>query len=68
MEDLARTDAADEPALAATMLAAARAEREARRLPLRQRDAEELRTLEASLDAGPAPGRSFGSLVAELTS
>jgi predicted ATPase/DNA-binding SARP family transcriptional activator len=68
MEDLARTEAADQPALAATMLAAARAERGARGLPLRQRDAEELRSLEASLDAGPVASRSFGSLVAELTS
>ena len=67
MEDLARTEAGPRPARAATLLRAARTEREARDLPLRQRDGEELRALEANLDAEPDPDGSFGSLVAELT-
>ena len=66
MEDLARTEAGPHPARAATLLHAARTEREARDLPLRQRDASELRALEATLDAEPDPDGSFESLVAEL--
>ena len=69
MEDLARIDAVERPAFAHMLLRVARAEREARDLPLRQRDAEELATLEAAL--APAAGeqlaeRPFTSLVAEL--
>ena len=60
----------EQPTLAATLLRAARAEREARGIPLRQRDAEDLVTLELTL---PAPDsirtddRPFALLVAELT-
>ena len=67
LEDLARTEAGPHPARAATLLHAARTEREARDLPLRQRDASELQALEATLDAEPDPDGSFASLVAELT-
>ncbi|HEY5876663.1 MAG TPA: BTAD domain-containing putative transcriptional regulator, partial [Ilumatobacteraceae bacterium] len=70
VEDLARTEAGEQPTLAATLLRAARAERDARGIPLRQRDAEDLVTLEMTL---PAPDsirtddRPFALLVADLT-
>ena len=70
LEDLARTEAGEQPTLAATLLRAARAERDARGIPLRQRDADDLATLEMTL---PAPDsirtddRPFTLLVAELT-
>ena len=69
MEDLARAEAGDNPELARTLLQAARTERDARNLPLRQRDAEELHDLETSLsgDTADSHDRSFASLVAELT-
>jgi tetratricopeptide (TPR) repeat protein len=69
MEDLARTDAADKPEVALMLIRAARAERSARGLPMRQRDAEELAVLEEALVSGagaPAPDRPFATLVAEL--
>lgn len=70
MEDLARAEATEQPRLAYMLLRAARAEREARELPLRQRDAEELTALEAALrssSGAPVGDRSFTSLLAELT-
>ena len=69
IEDLARTEASENPALALTLLCAARAERDARNLPLRQRDAEELTELETSLPSSvpTRQDRPFASLVAELT-
>jgi tetratricopeptide (TPR) repeat protein len=67
LEDLARIEANASPALAASMLRAARAERDERGLPLRQRDADELRALEASFDTIDVPNRAFSSLVSELT-
>jgi hypothetical protein len=69
MEDLARAEADENPEVARTLLHAARIERDARNLPLRERDAEELRDLETSLSSarGDAHDRSFTSLVAELT-
>jgi hypothetical protein len=70
LEGLARTEADDQPALAATLLRAARAERDARSIPLRQRDAEVLVALEMTLpapDSSPTDDRPFTLLVAELT-
>lgn len=70
MEDLARTEADEHPALAASLLRAARAEREGRGIPLRQRDAEDLGALEVTLPAPDSIGtddRPFALLVAELT-
>jgi predicted ATPase/DNA-binding SARP family transcriptional activator len=70
IEDLARTRSEDDPELARALLHAARAERHARNLPLRQRDAEELVDLERSLASDGCAGdhdRPFSSLVAELT-
>jgi predicted ATPase/DNA-binding SARP family transcriptional activator len=70
LEDLARAETDEQPALAATLLRAARAEREARNIPLRQRDAEELAALETALpssDAAAAVDRPFAALVTELT-
>jgi predicted ATPase/DNA-binding SARP family transcriptional activator len=69
MEDLARAEADENPEVARTLLHAARIERDARNLPLRERDAEELDDLETSLSSarGDAQDRSFTSLVAELT-
>jgi predicted ATPase/DNA-binding SARP family transcriptional activator len=71
MEDLARIEAVERPAFAHVLLRAARAEREARELPLRQRDAEELAKLEAALASAAGEqqaDRPFASLVAELAS
>jgi hypothetical protein len=69
MEDLARVEVGENRELARTLLHAARVERDARCLPLRQRDAEELSDLETSLSSDPpsAHDRSFASLVSELT-
>jgi predicted ATPase/DNA-binding SARP family transcriptional activator len=70
LEDLARTEAAEQPALAATLLRAARAERAARDIPLRQRDAEDLVALERTLPAIDnirTDDRPFVLLIAELT-
>ena len=71
IEDLARTEASEQPDLAATLLRAARAERDARGMPLRQRDAEEISELEANLLASISPTAdddpSFSTLVTELT-
>jgi hypothetical protein len=70
MEDLARTETAENPAVARLLFRAARTEREARGLPLRQRDAEELTQLEATLAsaaAEPLADRPFASLIAELS-
>ena len=69
VEDLARDEVADRPELAATLLRAARAERDRRGLPLRQRDAQELADLERTLAAGSQltlGDRPFNDLVAEL--
>ena len=49
MEDLARAEAAEDPAFACVLFRAVGTEREARGLPLRQRDADELTKLEATL-------------------
>jgi hypothetical protein len=70
MEDLARAQATGQPALAHMLLRAAEAERDARALPLRRRDADELAALEETLRSSGAPpiaDRSFASLVSELT-
>lgn len=68
LEDLARAEAHEQPALAVTLLGAARVERDARAIPLRQRDAEDLAALEETLQSTDAvPGRPFAVLVAELT-
>jgi hypothetical protein len=70
LEDLARTEADEQPTLAATLLRAAGAERDARGIPLRQRDAEDLVALEMTLqatDSIPTDDRPFALLVAELT-
>lgn len=69
MEDLARTEAAVQPDRAATLLRAARAERDARGIPLRERDAEELTELEATVLASSAScnDTTFAALITELT-
>jgi hypothetical protein len=69
MEDLARVEVGENRELARTLLHAARVERDARCLPLRQRDAEELSDLESLLssDAPSVQDCSFAALVAELT-
>jgi hypothetical protein len=70
LEDLARSEAREQPALASTLLRAARAERDARGIPLRQRDAEDLVALEVTLpatDSIRSDDRPFAHLVAELT-
>ena len=70
MEDLARVEAADKPAFARQLLRSSRAERAARDLPLRQRDAGELTQLEAALASSAAEllaDRPFATLVTELT-
>ena len=58
------------PSVAATLLRAARAERDRRGLPLRQRDAQELADLERTLAAAGSQltlrDRPFNDLVAEL--
>ena len=70
VEDLARDEVADRPEVAATLLRAARAERDRRGLPLRQRDARELADLERTLAAAGSQltlrDRPFNDLVAEL--
>jgi hypothetical protein len=69
MEDLARAEAATRPTLARVLFRAARAEREAKDLPVRQPDAEELLELGAALASAanePLADRPFASLVAEL--
>ena len=70
IEDIARDDVADRPELAATLLRAARAERDRRALPLRHRDAQELADLERTLAAAGSQlivrDRPFNDLVAEL--
>ena len=70
VEDLARDEVADRPEVAATLLRAARAERDRRGLPLRQRDAQELADLERTLAAAGSQltlrDRPFNDLVAEL--
>ncbi len=68
VEDLARLDAATDPALARTLLAAARSERVSRRLPTRPRDAEILDHLETDLGSITSPSpQPFAALVARLT-
>jgi tetratricopeptide (TPR) repeat protein len=70
VEDLARTEASEQPTLAATLLRAARVERDARGIPLRQRDAEDLVALEMTLPAKDnirTDERPFALLIAELT-
>jgi hypothetical protein len=70
LEDLARTEASEQPTLAATLLRAARVERDARGIPLRQRDAEDLVALEMTLPAKDnirTDERPFALLIAELT-
>jgi predicted ATPase/DNA-binding SARP family transcriptional activator len=70
MEDLARAETTERPAFAHVLLRAARDERAARQLPLRQRDANELAQLEewlSSLSTEPITDRPFTSLIAELT-
>jgi tetratricopeptide (TPR) repeat protein len=69
VEDLARVEADDDPAVAGVLLRAAREERDARRLPLRRRDAEELERLDAVLatrQGDPVAGRPLSDLVADL--
>jgi predicted ATPase/DNA-binding SARP family transcriptional activator len=69
IEDLARDEALEQPAVAGMLLRAARQERDRRGLPLRQRDAEELASLEATLAASaevPVEDRTFADLIAEL--
>lgn len=69
MEDLARTEADDEPTLAGLLIRAAASERDARGIPLRPRDAIDLDSLQASLTPATGvdpPERPFMSLVAEL--
>jgi hypothetical protein len=69
LEDLARSEAHEQPAYAGTLLRAARHERGLRGLPLRQRDVEDLTELEAALpptEATVRQDRPFADLVAEL--
>jgi tetratricopeptide (TPR) repeat protein len=69
VEDLARVDADEHPAIAQVLLRAARQERDARKLPLRRPDAEELERLDALLatrQVDPPAGRPLSDLVAEL--
>jgi predicted ATPase/DNA-binding SARP family transcriptional activator len=69
LEDLAQDEAGEQPALASSLLAASRKERARRGLPVRQRDAAILDTLERELAATPSmPDRSFAELVSEMTS
>ena len=67
IEDLARVEAATDPGLARALVAATRAERAARRLPLRPRDAAILDRIDDDAGAGRGPIRPFAALVAELT-
>jgi predicted ATPase/DNA-binding SARP family transcriptional activator len=70
MEDLARAEAPEQPGFACALLRAARAEREARGVPLRQRDAEDLLALERALPStedAAGQDHAFTSLVEELT-
>jgi len=69
VEDLARTDADERPAFALMLFRAASAERRARALPLRRRDADDLARLEAALATTCHVGltdRPFADVVAEL--
>jgi non-specific serine/threonine protein kinase len=69
VEDLARDEAAGRPDRASTLLRAARAERARRRLPLRERDAQELALLEQAVMVhveGRVEDREFSDLVAEV--
>jgi hypothetical protein len=69
VEDLARDEAIERPALAATLLNAARVERGRRGLPLRERDARELADLEHILTAGTEsepPVQEFSDLVTAM--
>jgi tetratricopeptide (TPR) repeat protein len=68
VEDLARDESALHPDLANRLLRAARAERERRGLPLRQRDAADLARLEDALGGRPQEPdeRAFADVVAEL--
>ena len=70
VEDLARDEVAERPEVAAALLRAARAERDRRGLPLRQRDAQEVADLERTLAAAGSQltlrDRPFNDLVAEL--
>ena len=69
IEDLARDVSTNEPRRATILLRAARAERARRRLPLRQRDADELAVLEQTVAAhveGNADDRDFTDLVTEI--
>ena len=68
VEDLARAEASTDPTLARTLLAAALAERVARRLPPRPRDAGILDHLETDLGTTTAPRpQPFAALIAQLT-
>jgi predicted ATPase/DNA-binding SARP family transcriptional activator len=70
LEDLARAEAHEQPALAGTLLRAARTERDARGIPLRQRDTEDLVALEKTLqstDGALTSDRPFAVLITELT-
>lgn len=66
LEGLARVEATGRPSLAASLLRAARAERESRGIPLRQRDRDELAAFEATLPRGDDDDalRSFVAVVA----
>jgi tetratricopeptide (TPR) repeat protein len=69
VEDLARVEADDEPAVAGVLLRATREQRDALGLPLRRRDAEELERLDAVLatrQCEPVAGRPLSDLVADL--
>ena len=66
----ARAEAPEQPGFACALLRAARAEREARGVPLRQRDAEDLLALERALPStedAAGQDHAFTSLVEELT-
>jgi predicted ATPase/DNA-binding SARP family transcriptional activator len=69
LEDVARDEVADRADVAAMLLRAARAERDRRGLPLRQRDAQELADLGSGLASRTRPAlgdRPFSDLVAEM--
>ena len=70
VEDLARDELTDRPAVAAALVRAARTERTRRGLPLRQRDSQQLAQLEQALTAlgeHDPDERTFSELVAEMT-
>jgi hypothetical protein len=69
VEDLARDEVVDRPDVAVMLLRAARAERDRRGLPLRQRDRQELADLERALAPTTSlagQDRAFSDLVAEI--